>query len=473
MLAVAGGSMALYTASEPAELAPTSITIDDEAGILDVAAVEASVEDVDFYEPTDVAVLTVAGDADDDNENALNDAALAHARETRPEWLGADGQTWADDLYLFAVDPEGRLVGTYFGENREVGEGSQEDIQEATKDDLRAGEWSEGAIAGVEEAAGRMNAPFMRTAGGIVLPVMAGLAALAGFGTWWGVGANRSRKSRALLDEARERRASIDAEAAATERYAFGIPEESRYGFQVLRRLDDYRRGVRELDQLGAEAEAVPPAKHNRRDVLTQLTAYRDKARELDHLDDAIADTAILLNRETSWPDAWERQVSPLREDLEKVEPLLTEEAQDEVRELPEAYALREFAATALARLDEIGDRLGSAQLSPDDALDGLRATRDELTEHLETLADRVVETVGSSDDERQTLRAAMSKERAGYRAAPSIIGTAYPAWGFYPVVAFGSGMSNGTTEITQASSGGSASYSSGGFSGAGSSSSF
>ena len=67
----------------------------------------------------------------------FNARVLAYAREHRPEWISPDGQKWADGLYIFALDPDGRHVGTYFGEDRKVSTEQQGQIQDATKDLLR------------------------------------------------------------------------------------------------------------------------------------------------------------------------------------------------------------------------------------------------------------------------------------------------------------------------------------------------
>ncbi|ANS78330.1 hypothetical protein SGUI_0934 [Serinicoccus hydrothermalis] len=473
LLGVIGVGVGSYAATAPEQEA-TGVVVDDEAQVLDVEQVDDAVADLSFYAPTQVAVLTHPGDPGDTNDQALNDAVLAHARESRPEWLSEDGQTWADGLYIVAVDPEGRLVGTYFGDDRAVGEDAQADIQEATKDDFRAGRWTEGVIVGIEEGAERIDAPLARNGAGLALGIAGSAGILAAGGTWLGVGLSRSSSSRRLKEDADRRLADVREDAAATERHAKRIPEESRYGFEVLRRFDDYRRGVRELELLAEEAAQVPAAAYNQKSTVSRLTAYQEKAVELDHLDDAIADTAIFLNQDPDWRQAWGRQVEPLRGDLTRVAPLLSEELPEEARELPEGAALRDFALLALGRLDEVQTGLVRGEVSPDDALDVVREVRDELTRHLEGLSDEVVQVVGKDDSQRKTLRSALAEQRSGARPDPSIIGTAYPGWTFFPVAAMSTGVSDGTQQIASASGGGATSgYSAGGFSGAGSSSSF
>lgn len=476
-LGVIGAGVGLYAAQAP-EHAVSQVVVDDGAEILHEPTLREGIDDLRFHEPTDVAVFTHRGGQEAlTDDRALNDAVLEHARESRTEWLSDDEQTWADDLYIYAVDPEGRLVGTYFGENRAVDEDAQLAIQDATKDDLGAGRWTEGAVRGVEEAADRMNAPFMRTGGGIALATVGSLLTLAGAGSWLGVGLHRARRSRAARAEGDERMANVVRDYETTELHARLIPEGSRYGGQMLRRYDEYQQGFRELTDLGNEARSIPERHYNRTASLERLTAYRDKARELDRLDDVIADTAALLNRDQAWPEAWRRQESPVREDLERVGPMLDSDEMEDVRGRPEAQELREYASRALTRLDRLRGDLESRTVSPDDALDELRGMRDELSGHLDRLAGAVTEGLDDTS-ERELMEQAMSKERGRRRHEPTILSTTNPMWTWYTVHAFTSGHSHGTSAVEQArapSSGGSTSgYSGGGsFSGAGSSSRF
>ncbi|QFG68081.1 DUF5129 domain-containing protein [Ornithinimicrobium pratense] len=476
-LGVMGTGVGLYAAQAP-EHAASQVVVDDGAEILHEPTLREGIDGLRFHEPTDVAVFTHRGGAAAlTDDRALNDAVLAHARESRTEWLSGDEQKWADDLYIFAVDPEGRLVGTYFGENRAVDEEAQMAIQDATKDDLGAGRWTEGAIVGVEEAADRMNAPFMRTTGGITVATVGSLAVLGGAGTWLGVGLHRARRSRAARAEGDERMANVVRDYETTELHARLIPEGSRYGGLMLRRYDEYQQGFRELTDLGNEARSIPERHYNRADSLERLTAYRDKARELDRLDDVIADTAALLNRDQAWPLAWQRQESPVREDLGRVGPMLDSDEMEDVRGRPEAQELREFASRALTRLDQLRGDLESRAVSPDDALDELRQMRDELSGCLDKLAGAVTEGLDAMS-ERKLMEHAMSRERGLRRHEPTILSTTNPMWTWYTVAAFTNGHSRGTSEVEQArapSSGGSSSgYSGGGsFSGSGSSSRF
>jgi len=122
------------TAAPAAHAVPaTDLVVEDDAGVLYLPDLESAVADLDFHQSTTVAVYTRRGEASDN----LNEVVLAFARAEHPEWITADGQKWADGLFLIALDPDGRQVGTYFGEDRKVSLDQQEEIQEATKDAYR------------------------------------------------------------------------------------------------------------------------------------------------------------------------------------------------------------------------------------------------------------------------------------------------------------------------------------------------
>lgn len=59
----------------------------------------------------------------------------------RRKWISSDGHKWADGLFIFALDPVGRHVGTYMGEGRKVSLEQRKDSQDATKKPLRDAQW--------------------------------------------------------------------------------------------------------------------------------------------------------------------------------------------------------------------------------------------------------------------------------------------------------------------------------------------
>lgn len=482
-LAVVGGSVGLFVLSGPDDAA-TEIQVEDTAGILYEPELRAAIEGLRFYEPTTVAVFTNRGGEEAlTDDYALNDAVLDYARESRPDWLSANGQKWADNLFIFGVDPEGRLVGTYFGEDRKVDEGTQLDIQDAAKDDFRLGQWTEGSITGVETAAQEMNAPWIRTTGGGIAALVASLATVLGAGVYFGVGKRRDGKSRQARAAGDRSMADVVADYEATEMNAKLIPEGSRYGGAMLKRFDTYLAGFKELTDLGNDARAIPESRYDSAVTVKALTAYQDRAVTLDELDDVIADTALLLNMDNSWPEAWGRQVEQLRTDLAGVDSLVSSTLSESTRGLSEGQELRQFASAALTGLDELRGGLEQGTISPDDALDQVRMTRDDLSGHLDALAAAVARAYSDETSEQQLMTESMRTARSERTGSPTILSTAYPTWTWYSVASFRTGYSSGTHEVEQArsaaasaSSGGSTSgfsSSGGSFSGAGSSSRF
>lgn len=259
-------------------------------------------------------------------------------------------------------------------------------------------------------------------------------------------------------------------DATSTERDARRIPEESRYGSRVLRRYDEFRRGVQDLADLEREAAAIPRTAYNRRETTRTMRAYLHRATRLDHLDDSIADTATFINREPGWQQAWERQVAPLRADLDHVEPMLTKELAKGLRGLSAGAALQEAAEELRPRLEGLLPLLESRELTPDEALDEARAVQERLTLRLEALTDAVVQTLGSTERQRTSVRHAIEKARANAPTRTTILSTAYPSSTPIPVHTFHTGVVAGSQSISSGSSSG---YSGGGFSGGGSSSSF
>jgi len=475
-LGVVGTSIGLFLVSAPDQRA-TELQIEDTAEILYAPDLQSAVEELRFHEPTTVAVFTHRGGTEAlTDDYALNNATLAFARETRPDWLSTDGQKWADDLFLLGVDPEGRLVGTYFGENRAVPQSAQDDIQEATKDDFRGGRWTDGSIAGISAAAGEMNQPVIRSTGGTVAATGLSLATIAGSGAYLLVGSRRAGRSRAARSAGDRAMANVVRDYDETQLHANLIPEESRYGGAMLGRYQEYTASFADLTELGNRAKGIPESRFDSKESLATLTEYQEAGEALDALDDVIADTAALLNLDRAWPEAWERQVAPLREDLEGVETLLTTTLDEEVRGLEEAQPLRTFASQALVDLDRLRGGLEDRTVTPDDALDGLRTTRDELSGHLDTLAGAVARAYSEDESEQETLEDALGDERAG--PEPTILSTTNPTWTWISINSFTSGYSTGTQAVqasrSSSSSGSTSGYSSGGsFSGAGSSSRF
>ena len=149
--------MAILGAAPAAMAAPpTLVIVEDTAGVLYQPQLLPAVEKINFHSPTTVVIYTRRGSSSDN----FNEEVLRYARANHPEWISADGQKWADGLFILAFDPDGRHVGTYMGEDRKVSLSKQEAIQESTKDLFREAQWPDGAIAGVKKGAALINQPW-------------------------------------------------------------------------------------------------------------------------------------------------------------------------------------------------------------------------------------------------------------------------------------------------------------------------
>ncbi|MBG6084288.1 DUF5129 domain-containing protein [Zhihengliuella flava] len=474
--AAAGAALAALTLGAPAASAvpPSEVTVVDQAQVFDDAALSTAVGEVDFREPTDVVVISLDAQPTDEDEEAtaLNAAVLEHARAEAPQWLS--GEKWADGLFILAVDPEARLVGTYFGEDRAVSDGAQGEIQDATKDDFRAGEWNAGAIAGVEEAAAAIGRPWFQHPGFIVLVGALGLGAA---GTGIAVIATRASRQRRFADALRrgdEHVARVDADLRTTAGYAAEIPTGSSYGAQVLQQYQTFQQDVVAVKAEGQQLAARTPAERAQKDAVGEAHDWADRAGHLDLFDDVVADTAVLLTMSPGWQAAWKRQVDPFRQDLDEVPGVV--DLAPEAAESDAARELLDFAGTARAEIQVISNRLNARQMTSDLALDGLHRLRVQLSELFETYTLEVIATRAETDEQRQIMMDDLEDRRNGpLRTNAGILDVSYPSLlVFYPALfVTWNSSSNAAVEAATASSSASYGATAGGFSGTGSSSSF
>ncbi len=495
---VAAVPAALVVAAAPAHAVPVEeLVLADEAGIIHEPTLRAGVRDISFHEPTTVVVFTERGSGDSN----FNERVLAYARENHPEWISADGQEWADGLYIYAIDPDGRHVGTYFGEDRKVSTDTQARIQDDTEDLLADAQWTDAALEGVRSAASVMNRPWYREPG---LWIIGGVTVAAGgiaAGATAAVRAGRRKRTRETLERGRAAFASVSMDLEATELNARTVPTGSRYGAMVLEKYrafhDHYVQAAAENDRLaGLEDRQL-----HRREHRESVADFTRTAEALDELDDAVADSSTFLNLQHGWPQAWDRQTAPLREDLAEIGRLDGSGGQgtgavgsraadgDEDGDdagtatlTPAASApLRSFRIEAEQELQRLGAALADGSITPDDALDALGALRSRLTGLLEDAAKSGITAAAESDSERTLMEQALASERERASRRPgSILDTVHqPGW-FWTAVAFNHGYRTGMDSVTQAreqaaqsSSGTGYGASGGSFSGAGSSSRF
>jgi uncharacterized membrane protein YgcG len=455
---------------------PVGIVVEDGAGVLDRNRLIPAVEAMDFYEPTRVAVFTYRGSAEDN----LNEEVLRFARAQHPEWISGDGQKWADGLFIFAVDPVGRHVGTYMGEDRKVSLEQREDIQNASKDLLRDAQWTDGTIAGIRRGAELINQPWYRSTAFLVTAWSSAAAAVLGAAAWLVVRWRTRAASRKELARGDASYSSVSMDLQVTELNAGTIPESSRYGSIVLEKHRTFLAKYKTATELANRAHALTPRAMSRRPNLKLVRDFADASAELDALDDVIADTNALLNRGSAWASAWDRQLAPFRSDLAALEQMLSK--RHAAGDSATAAALRSFRDESHRDIERWSAELAEGTMSPETALDRLRDARTHLTELLKNHADTVIAGFAKTDREARLMREEMDSAQAGTKVRygrtyePSILGTVYPSYYFFSVPAFNTGFSTGVGSVSTArGGGGTTGYggSGGSFSGSGSSSSF
>ncbi|MCC9145992.1 MULTISPECIES: DUF5129 domain-containing protein [unclassified Arthrobacter] len=459
-----------------AAVTPTGVVVEDTAGVLDANTLLPAIEDIEFRDPTTVAVYTYNGSGTAN----LNEDVLSFARAEHPEWLSEDGQKWADGLFIFALDPVGRHIGTYFGEDRKISLDQQEDIREEVTDLFREAQWTDGTIAATEEAAELINQPWYASDGFIGASVVGGVAVLAGAGVGVGVRRHRGAKNTKLLNEADAAYSSVTRDLEATEVNAQTIPSESTYGAKVLEQYRTFRTRYNAATRQNNAAHDLPAKDLRKRSSTAVIEDYADAAMELDGLDDVIADTNSLLNKAHGWERAWDRQVAPFEADLAKLDDLL--DSKEGQKDSSTAAALVAFRGRVRQDVQTWAAELSEGSINPETALDRLRDARSELSDLLKNHSETVIAGYAKNDKERDLMREALEKKgarrpgsREGYQ--PSILDTAFPYYAFYTVGTFNTGLETGTTEISSArgESSSTTGYGStgGSFSGAGSSGSF
>jgi hypothetical protein len=451
---------------------PTAVVVEDTAGALYRPQLDPALAKISFYEPTKVVIFTRAGKAGD----SLNEEVLRFARADHPEWISADGQKWADGLFVFALDTTGRQVGTYFGEDRKVGLDEQKAIQDDTKDLFRAAQWTDGTIAGVKSAASRIGRPWYLSPAAFITGGVVAVLGLGGAGTWVGVRAWRRRKFAEAFASADKSYSSVTLSLDETELNASTIPEASSYGGLVLERWRSFRAQHREATALRGRLSSMSPRERSRSTSLKAARRYEELAQTLDGLDDAIADANSILNLDSRWHTAWRRQADELLGQLDGVQAML---GADRTSGTPEsAKALKSGAALARDEVERLGARLERRSITPEAALDGLKVQRERMGSLLERHAEAVIDEHAKNRRERELMQrkldASAQSWRTSHRTQGSILDVAYPQLPVVSIVSFTSGISAGYSAVDSARSSSTGYGGSGGsFSGSGSSSGF
>lgn len=461
----------------PLAVPPVEVLVEDRAGVLDRNTLLPAVRSIEFYEPTTVAVYTYNGTASDN----LNEEVLRFARAEHPEWISQDGQKWADGLFIFALDPVGRHVGTYMGEDRKVSLEKRDDIQEAAKELLRDAQWTDGTIAGIRRGAELINQPWYRSTAFLVTAWTGAAATVTGAAAWLIVRWRTRVGSRRELARGDASYANVTMDLQVTELNAGTIPESSRYGGTVLEKHRTFVSRYNAATGLSNRVHELSAKELGRRSNLKLIRSYADATAELDALDDVIADTNALLNRGSTWASAWDRQLAPFRADLDALEPMLSKSNAE--GDSATAVVLRSFRSQSESDLERWTAELADGTISPETALDRLRDARTHLSEMLKDHADTVIAGYARNKKEAQLMRKKMEKAQAGNKDTygrayePSILGTVYPSYYFFSVPTFSDGLTSGVSSVSSARGGGGSTTgygsSGGSFSGSGSSSNF
>lgn len=467
------------TSPAPAAEAVGAPVIEDSAGVLYLPQLERELARIEFYEPTKVAVYTYRGEYSDN----LNEKVLAYARAEHPEWITPDGQKWADGLFLIALDPDGRQVGTYFGEDRSVPLEQQTSIQDAAKDDFRRAAWTDGIVSGVERAAQLIGRPWYASPGFIGTMTVLGVGGIGTAGTILAVRAHRRSKFAEQLERGSGHLTRVTMDLESTELSARTLPSSSSYAQRLEQRFHDftarYRAAVTEQQRL----TAFGPKERSRSEAPPAATAWADEVEEMDFVDDAIVNLAALLTKSPTWERAWDAQVEPLRADLARISDVTEWQG---AAELDTTRALTAFAPVASAEIERLGAGLRDGAVTPEAALDGLAALRQQLSDALQQHAEASLAAYAKNEEERELMREKLEEERRReQRPSGSILDTINPPGSYAGPIIFSTGYRSGTEAVdnsraaaTASSSsfgGGSTGYGSSGgsFSGSGSSSRF
>ncbi|NYE93843.1 hypothetical protein FHU41_000064 [Psychromicrobium silvestre] len=467
------------TAAAPAAFAdsPSQIVVEDTAGVLYQPQLIPALQKLDFYVPTKVVIYTRNGDYSDN----LNEEVLNYARSKHPEWLSADQQKWADGLFIFALDPQGRQVGTYFGEDRKVSLDQQEEIQEATKKLFREAQWTDGTVEGVKSAAGLIARPWYRAPALLWTVGIAGGVGVVGVGSWQLHRSSNRRKFAESMAEGGRSYTSVTLNLEVTELNASTIPSSSAYGSKVLERWHSFASRYRKLTESKTRLEAMEKPEQSGSEGVRLAAKYASDCAELDGLDDVIADSNALLNMSSTWQQAWQSQSGKLTMELDNMAEMLATGSTSGSAE--SRAALEAQAAQTRSSIEEWGAGLADGSLTPDQALDGLRDARSSLagllTQHSQTVIAANTKSQKEAELMSQKMKERQSEESNRLRrSSGSILDVSYPNLPFISIWSFQSGVDAGQSAVQSSrssSSGSSTGYghSGGSFSGSGSSSHF
>ena len=298
------------------DLVAPSVEVHDETGNfgpVDGRPLTEALGDVKFTRPIHLVILST-DDLVDDN---LDEATLKYARAGHKEWISPNGYKWADGYLILSVSPTHRKVGTYFGEDIAPLLSVQAEIQDAAKDDFRAGRWSAGMVAAATKAATYIpNEAGQSIKNRVVWPHWTGwLVSLTGIGVLL-----RGRSLRRTVRESSERIVEawkeMEGRRSEVDRAFHSIVDAGQYSKGLTARYgcaNQERKKVRErvsvLRSPGFFGSLSAGAASEREELLEDIEL-------LSAADDAIFAARDFFALAPRWRDLWDNEVGPVFEDL-------------------------------------------------------------------------------------------------------------------------------------------------------------
>lgn len=356
------------------ELVAPSVEVHDETGSfgpVDGRPLTEALGDVTFTCPIHLVILST-DDLVDDN---LDEATLKYARAGHQEWISPNGYKWADGYLILSVSPTHRKVGTYFGEDIAPLLSVQEEIQDAAKDDFRAGRWSTGMVAAATKAAANIpNEAGYSIKNRVVWPHWTGwLISLTGIGVLL-----RGRSLRRTVRESSERIAEawkeMEGRRSEVDRAFHSIVDAGQYSKGLTVRYgcaNQERKKVRErvsvLRSPGFFGSLSAGAASEREELLEDIEL-------LSAADDAIFAARDFFALAPGWRHLWDNEVGPVFEDLLAADSISVK-VRNRVKKRQVKNAVEAFNRWTNEQRDIIvglGTSLERAEITPVQALDEL-----------------------------------------------------------------------------------------------------
>ena len=356
------------------ELVAPSVDVHDETGsfeLIDGRTLTDTLGGVRFARPIHLVILST----DDLVGGNLDEATLTYARAGHQEWMSPSGYKWADGYLILSVSPTHRKVGTYFGEDIAPLLSVQEEIQDAAKDDFRAGRWSAGMVAAATKAAANIpNEAGYSIKNRVVWPHWMGwLISLTGIGVLL-----RGRSLRRTVKENSERIVEawkeMEGRRSEVDRAFHSIVDAGQYSKGLTARYgcaNQERKKVRErvsvLRSPGFFGSLSAGAASEREELLEDIEL-------LSAADDAIFAARDFFALAPGWRDLWDNEVGPVFEVLLAADSISVK-VRNRVKKRQVKNAVEAFNRWTNEQRDIIvglGKSLERADITPVQALDEL-----------------------------------------------------------------------------------------------------